>query len=100
MEKEIINKIKAGTKVRVFDDIGRFEGVVLGRKHGNESGGTFTVRGTVAGVGVEKIYPVNSPNIKKIEIMSEPKKPSRAKIYYIRSLSKKKTRKKIGVTIK
>jgi len=100
MEKEIINKIKAGSKVRVFDDTGRFEGVVLGRKHGNEIGGTFTVRGSISDIGVEKIYPINSPNIKKIEIISEPKKPSRAKIYYIRGLSKKKTRKKIGVTIK
>ena len=98
--KDILEQVKTGAKVRVYDQIGRFAGIVLTRKHGNENGGTFTVRGVVAGVGVEKIYPVNSPSLKRIEIISSPKKVSRSKIYYIRDLSKKQMQKKLGVTIK
>ncbi|MDP2696028.1 MAG: 50S ribosomal protein L19 [bacterium] len=102
---EIAKRIKAGAKVRVWEKIkekdktrlSRFEGLVLGRKHGSESGASFTVRSTVAGVGVEKVYPVHSPMIDKVEIISSPKKVGRSKIYYIRSRSKKETRKKLGV---
>ncbi|MDD4761861.1 MAG: 50S ribosomal protein L19 [Candidatus Pacebacteria bacterium] len=99
MEENILKQIKAGAKIRVYDATGRFEGIVLARKHGKEDGGTFTVRAEVAGVGMEKIYPINSPAIKKLEIISSPKKVNRSKIYYIRGLSKKKMTKKIGVTI-
>jgi len=99
IEKEIIKKIKPGAKIRVYDQAGRFEGIVLGRKHGDEMGGTFTVRAMVDDIGVEKVFPINSPIIKKIEIMSTPKKISRSKVYYIRDLSKKKIRKKLGITL-
>lgn len=99
IEENILKQIKAGAKVRVYDGTGRFEGIILARKHGKEDGGTFTVRAEVAGVGMEKIYPINSPAIKKIEIISSPKKVSRSKIYYARTLSKKKMTKKLGVTI-
>ncbi|MBI3114845.1 MAG: 50S ribosomal protein L19 [Candidatus Harrisonbacteria bacterium] len=73
-----------------------FEGLVLARKHGMQAGATFTVRGTVAGVGVEKVYPIHSPRIAKVHVLSSPKKVSRAKLYYIRNLSKKETRQKLG----
>ena len=99
IEENILKQIKAGAKVRVYDATGRFEGIVLARKHGGEKGATFMVRAMVADVPVEKIYPINSPAIKKVEIMSSPKKVSRAKIYYVRDLSKKKINKKIKVTI-
>lgn len=83
--------IRAGDTVRVhqkIQDKGKtriqiFEGVVLARKHGNEAGATFTVRKVASGVGVEKIYPLYSPNIDKIEIVKRAK-VRRAKLYYIR----------------
>jgi len=84
--------IKAGDTVRVHqkitDEKGKsrlqvFEGVVLARKHGDEAGATFTVRKVSSGIGVEKIYPLYSPNIDKIEIVKRAK-VRRAKLYYIR----------------
>ncbi|MDP2629720.1 MAG: 50S ribosomal protein L19 [Candidatus Harrisonbacteria bacterium] len=98
-------KIKAGATVRVFEklqegekaQIRRFEGLVLARKHGSEDGATFTVRATVAGVGVEKVFPVHSPNIDRVEVLSSPRKVSRSKIYYVRDLARKALRKKIAI---
>ena len=83
--------IKSGDTVRVhqkIQDKGKtriqvFEGLVLARKHGNEPGATFTVRKVASGVGVEKIFPLYSPNIDKIEITKRAK-VRRAKLYYIR----------------
>lgn len=83
--------IKAGDTVRVhqkIQDKGKtriqvFEGLVLARKHGNEPGATFTVRKVASSVGVEKIFPLYSPNIDKIEIVKR-SKVRRAKLYFIR----------------
>ena len=83
--------IKAGDTVRVHQKIQDkdkirlqvFEGVVLARKHGDEPGATFTVRKVASGVGVEKIFPLYSPAIDKIEIVKRAK-VRRAKLYYIR----------------
>ena len=83
--------IRAGDTVRVFQKIQEkgktrlqvFEGLVLARKHGSEAGGTFTVRRVIDGVGVEKIFPIYSPLIDKIEIVRRAK-VRRAKLYYIR----------------
>ena len=83
--------IKAGDTVRVhqkIQDKGKtriqiFEGLVLARKHGTEPGATFTVRKVASGVGVEKIYPLYSPLIDKLEIVKR-SKVRRAKLYFIR----------------
>jgi len=96
MDKEILKQIKPGATVAVQDKFGTFQGIVLGRKHGQETGATFTVRATVAGIGVEKIYPIHSPNIVKVKILNSPKKVHRSKLYFLRKLSKKKIRQKIG----
>lgn len=60
-----------------------FEGLVLAVKHGNESGGTFTVRKVSSGVGVEKIFPLYSPNIDSVEVLRRTR-TRRAKLYFIR----------------
>jgi large subunit ribosomal protein L19 len=104
ISEDIKNKIKPGVKVRVFstlnnESLPRFEGIVIARKHGNEEGATFTVRGIVLGVGVEKTFPINSPAISKVEIISYPKKIRRSKLYWIRKASKAQIRKKIGIAL-
>lgn len=91
MEERKSLGIKAGDTVRVhqkIQDKGKtriqiFEGIVLARKHGSEPGATFTVRKVSSGIGVEKIFPLYSPNIDKIEIVKRAK-VRRAKLYYIR----------------
>ena len=88
--------LRAGDSVRVWQKIlekGKtrlqaFEGLVLARKHGTEAGATFTVRRVASGVGVEKIFPLYSPNIDKIEILKRTK-VRRAKLYHIRDKAAK-----------
>lgn len=98
LSKEVLAKIKPGAKVRVFERTTPFEGIVLARKHGSEIGATFTVRARVAGVGVEKVFPINSPVITKVDVLSSPRKVHRAKYYMLRTLSEKRIRQKLGVS--
>lgn len=96
---------KAGDTVRVFlkiEEKGKtrlqsFEGLVLTRKHGTEPGATFTVRRVTSGVGVEKIFPLYSPVIDKIEVVKR-SKTRRAKLYYIREKAAKAIQKKLRST--
>lgn len=100
-ERKKIN-IKAGDTVRVWNKIQEkgktrlqaFEGLVLARKHGTEAGATFTVRKVSNGVGVERIFPLYSPSIDKIEIL---KKSSvrRSKLYFIREKAVKEVAKRL-----
>ncbi len=99
IQEEILKQIKPGASISIQDKFGTFSGIVIARKHGNEVGATITIRANLGGVGVEKIYPIHSPNIIKVEILSAPKKIRRAKLYFLRGLSKKKSRKKIGATV-
>ncbi len=79
-------QIKEGDKMRVQD----YRGVVIQRK-GTGSGATFTVRKVSGGVGVERIFPVFSPNIDSITV-NKKGKVRRARIYYLRDLKGKKAR--------
>ncbi len=107
ISEDILAKIKSGAVVKVSETIkegdkeriSNFKGVVIARKHGKEIGATFTVRANLGGVGVEKVYPINSPVIAKVEILSSPKKVHRSKLYFIRKISQKVSREKIGVAI-
>ncbi len=98
-KKTGLPQIKAGDTVRVYqkykdkgkDKIQMFEGLVICRKHGNEPGATITVRKSVSGVGVEKLFPIHSPIIDKIEV-AKSGKTRRAKIYYIRHAKGRKAR--------
>jgi large subunit ribosomal protein L19 len=98
--------LRPGDTVRVFQKIKEkgkirlqvFEGLVIARKHGTEAGATFTVRKVASGVGMEKIFPLYSPNIDKIEITKR-SQVKRAKLYYIRDKATKEIRKKMRSTM-
>lgn len=87
---KIYQKIKDGDKTRSQ----AFEGTVIARKHGNEAGGTITVRRVSGGFGVEKVFPVYLPSIEKIQVLKKPK-VRRAKLYYLREKSSREIRKKM-----
>lgn len=79
-------KVKEGDKERIQI----FEGIVIGRK-GTRNRETFRVRKVSYGVGVERIFPVHSPFLEKIEVIREGK-VRRAKLYYLRDLRGKAAR--------
>ena len=72
------NKIKEGNRERIQ----MFEGTVIA-KHGGGISETFTVRRMSYGVGVEKTFPIHSPNVEKVDIIRVGK-IRRAKLYYLR----------------
>ena len=80
---KVYNKIVEGTRERIQV----FEGVVIARKNSSVRE-TFTVRRISFGVGVEKIFQLNSPRIDKIEVVKKGK-VRRAKLYYLRDLTGK-----------
>lgn len=71
-----------------------FEGLCLAVKHGKEAGGTITVRKVASGVGVERIFPIYSPMIEKIEVVRR-SKVRRAKLYHIRDKAAKEVRRQM-----
>ena len=75
---KVFLKVKEGNRERIQ----LFEGTLIAKKHGGISE-TITVRRLASGVGVEKIFPLNSPNIDRIEVVRHGK-VRRAKLYYLR----------------
>ena len=89
---KVWQKVKEGVKTRLQ----AFEGIVLSRNHGKEPGATFTVRKVIGGVGVERIFPLYSPDVDKVEVKSK-SKFKRAKLFYIRDRAAKEIRKKMKI---
>jgi large subunit ribosomal protein L19 len=97
---------RAGDTLRVWSKImekGKtrlqaFEGLVLSRKHGTTgTNAMFTVRKVSNSVGVERIFPLYSPNIDKIEIVKKAR-ARRSKLYYVRTKATKDIRRKLKRT--
>ncbi len=96
--KKKITQFKQGDTIRVHlmikegekERIQVFEGVVIAKKHGGNRE-TFIVRKVSFGVGVERIFPLHSPRIKKIEVVRRGK-VRRAKLYFLRELKGKAAR--------
>lgn len=88
---KVYGKIKEGNRERIQI----FEGTVL-KKQGGSNRETFTVRKTSNGVGVEKTWPLHSPNVEKVEVVRKGK-VRRAKLNYLRDRVGKKAKVKEAV---
>lgn len=106
IEKEPLPEIKPGMTVRVHQKITEkgpkgdkeriqiFEGIILAHKHGNQKGACITVRKVSNGIGVEKIFPIHSPNTIKIEPIKQAK-VTKSKLYYLRTYKKRLKEKRL-----
>ena len=102
MEARKALDIRSGDTVRVWQKIEEkgkvrlqaFEGLVLARKHGKEAGGTFTVRRVASGVGVEKVFPLYTPMIDRVEIVKR-SRVRRSKLYFIRDKAARESRRQL-----
>lgn len=93
-EEKISSKANKKSEKTIKFRLQAFEGTVLARKHGGEAGATFTVRKIASGVGVERIFPLFSPMVDKIEITKK-SRTRRSKLYYIRTKAVKDVRRKM-----
>ena len=75
-------RVREGSKERIQ----RYEGVVIGRRGGKSLGATFTVRKVSGGIGIERIFPLHSPMVAKIEVKRRGK-VRRAKLNYLRRVT-------------
>lgn len=94
--KKDLPDIRPGDTVKIYQTVKEkdkerlqsFEGVFIAKKHGKGISTTITVRAVISGVGVEKVFPIHSPIIKKIEVLKKGK-VRRAKLYYLRKIEGK-----------
>ena len=97
--KQDLPQFRAGDRVRVHVRVVEgeksrtqvFEGDVIARKGGEGLRATFTVRKTSGGIGVERVFPIHSPNVQKVEVVRFGR-VRRAKLFYLRDLRGKKAR--------
>jgi len=106
-KEEKFPDLKPGMTVKVYQKIKElnlkgeekervqfFEGMIIAKKHGKESGGTITVRKISNGVGVEKIFPLSLPTLEKIEI-KKIAEVRRSKLYFLKRGYKKRLKEKV-----
>ncbi len=84
-------KIKEGNKMKTQV----FEGIVIRKRREKEAGGSFTVRKISHGVGVEKTFPLHSPNLEKVRVLKR-WKTRRAKLYFLRERKSIRLKKKLN----
>lgn len=97
--KSSVPEFRSGDRVRVHVKVVEgdktriqvFEGDVVGRRGGDGLRATFTVRKTSGGVGVERIFPLHSPNVDKIDVVRLGR-VRRSKLYYLRERRGKKAK--------
>ena len=90
LKADVSEAIKVGNTIKIWvkiregerERLQAFEGTVIAKKHGGIAE-TFTVRRTSYGVGVERVFPVNSPFVEKVEVVRRGK-VRRAKLFYLR----------------
>lgn len=83
-------RVQEGGKTRLQP----YEGLVIARRRGSEAGATLTIRKVASGVGMEKIIPIFSPLVSKVEVLKR-SKVRRAKLYYIRAKAAKEAARKM-----
>ena len=100
IEKEALPVLKPGMTVKIHQLISEsgpkgekqriqiYEGIIIAHRHGLESGATITVRKVSDGIGVEKIFPINSPTVIKIEPIKQAQ-VRRAKLHYLKGYTKR-----------
>ena len=82
----VLYRVVEGEKERIQ----AFEGICIGRRGGG-NGATFTVRKVSSGIGVERVFPVQAPTVKGVEVVRRGR-VRRAKLYYLRNLKGKASR--------
>lgn len=89
--KDVNSKGEEKERIQVF------EGTVIARKHGSEPGATFTVRKVSNGIGVEKIFPIHSPVVDRVELVRH-MEVRQSRPYYLRTYPKRLKEKKDKAT--